>query len=413
MNKLTISASMIGTIIEWYDVFIFSSAALYIGEELFPSTNPVVATLNVLLVFALGFITRPIGALIFGHFGDRRGRRYSLLYTLLISGISSGIVGLLPTYQEVGDITIVTLVILRLLLGLGLGGEWGGAVLLAIENGERKRGFYSSFVQSTVGIGLLMGSLIFLLLSSVLTKSEMFSFGWRIPFLLSFLMVAVGTVIRLKVNETALFTKVKEENLLLLLPSKEMFKKYWKELLLGTFVAGALGTIFYVGAILLPLFYETSMVISSVQSFEGTSVFAVVDIIMVFVGGRLSDRVGRRPILVIANLLALITIYPAFLLKSVDSFFLALVLFGIYHGSGYSPLAAMISEIFPTNVRYTGSSSAYQFGNSFLGGPASYVSADLGSVNYLLYPVYTVVLVIVTIAFLVKARESKEVEIST
>jgi MFS family permease len=412
MNKLTISASMIGTIIEWYDVFIFSSGAFYIGEELFPSKNPLAAVLNVLLIFALGFVTRPVGALLFGHFGDRRGRRYSLLYTLLISGISSGLVGLLPTYQQVGSITIVSLVILRLLLGLGLGGEWGGAVLLTVENSEGRRAFYTAFIQSTVGIGLLLGSLVFLGLSTTLSQAEMLSFGWRIPFLLSFLMVGIGLVIRLRVDETALFMRVKERGMLLSFPSGEMFRKYWRELLLGTVVAGALGTVFYVGAILLPVFYKLTGAISSSLSFEGTALFAIADIVMVFAGGWLADKVGRRPILILANLLALITIYPAFIFRSVDSFFLMLLLFGIYHGMGYSPLAAMVSEIFPTNVRYTGASSSYQFGNSFLGGPASYVSADLGSVNYLLYPVYTVVLVIITLAFLAKSKESKGVELA-
>jgi Arabinose efflux permease len=354
MNKLTISASMIGTIIEWYDVFIFSSGAFYIGEELFPSKNPLAAVLNVLLIFALGFVTRPVGALLFGHFGDRRGRRYSLLYTLLISGISSGLVGLLPTYQQVGSITIVSLVILRLLLGLGLGGEWGGAVLLTVENSEGRRAFYTAFIQSTVGIGLLLGSLVFLGLSTTLSQAEMLSFGWRIPFLLSFLMVGIGLVIRLRVDETALFVRVKERGMLLPFPSGEMFRKYWRELLLGTVVAGALGTVFYVGAILLPVFYKLTGAISSSLSFEGTALFAIADIVMVFAGGWLADKVGRRPILILANLLALITIYPAFIFRSVDSFFLMLLLFGIYHGMGYSPLAAMVSEIFPTNVRYTG-----------------------------------------------------------
>lgn len=413
MNRLTIAASMIGTVIEWYDVFIFSSGAFYIGEELFPSKNPLAAVLSVLLIFALGFVTRPIGALVFGHFGDKKGRRYSLLYTLLISGISSGLVGLLPTYQQAGALTIIMLTILRLLLGLGLGGEWGGAILLAVENSERKRAFYSAFVQSTVGIGLLLGSLVFLGLSSTLSQAQMLSFGWRIPFLLSFLMVGVGLVIRLKVNESTLFMKVKEKGMLLSIPSGAMFKKYWKELLLGTVLAGALGTIFYVGAILLPVFYKLSGIIPASLSFEGTSLFAVADIITVFIGGWLADNVGRRPVLILANLLALITIYPAFIFRSVDSFFVMLLLFGIYHGMGYSPLAAMVSEIFPTNVRYTGASSSYQFGNSFLGGPASYISADLGSINYLLYPVYAVVLIIVTLGFLAKAKESKDVEIAT
>ncbi|WOE51799.1 MFS transporter [Sulfuracidifex metallicus] len=410
MRKLTISASMIGTLVEWYDVFIFSSGALYIGKELFSSTNPITSILDVLLVFALGFVTRPIGAILFGHYGDRIGRKYSLIYTLLISGISSGLVGTLPTYQQAGLVTVVLLVILRLALGLGLGGEWGGAILLAVENTSKRRAFFSAFVQSTVGIGLLLGSLVFLALSSVLTKGQMFSFGWRIPFLLSFIMVVIGVTIRLKVDETSLFNQIKARGMILSFPSGEMFRKYWRELLLGTVVAGALGTIFYVGAVLLPVFYTLSKVISSTTSFEGIILFALADIAMVFAGGLISDKVGRRPLLLLSNLLALVSVYPVFIFRSQDIFFVALVMFGIFHGMGYSPLAAMISEIFPTNVRYTGSSSAYQFGNSFLGGPASYVSADLGTINYLLYPVYTAILIIATIAFLLKSKESKGIE---
>ncbi|WP_218185304.1 MFS transporter [Sulfuracidifex metallicus] len=313
MRKLTISASMIGTLVEWYDVFIFSSGALYIGKELFSSTNPITSILDVLLVFALGFVTRPIGAILFGHYGDRIGRKYSLIYTLLISGISSGLVGTLPTYQQAGLVTVVLLVILRLALGLGLGGEWGGAILLAVENTSKRRAFFSAFVQSTVGIGLLLGSLVFLALSSVLTKGQMFSFGWRIPFLLSFIMVVIGVTIRLKVDETSLFNQIKARGMILSFPSGEMFRKYWRELLLGTVVAGALGTIFYVGAVLLPVFYTLSKVISSTTSFEGIILFALADIAMVFAGGLISDKVGRRPLLLLSNLLALVSVYPVFI----------------------------------------------------------------------------------------------------
>jgi MHS family shikimate/dehydroshikimate transporter-like MFS transporter len=412
MKKITLAASMVGTIIEWYDVFIFSSGAVYIGEELFPSTNKTVAILNVLLVFALGFLTRPIGAFLFGHYGDKRGRKYSLLITLLISGLSSGFVGLLPTYAQIGLFSVIILVIWRLLLGFVLGGEWGGAILLVNETNESKRAFYSAFVQSTVGIGLLLGSGVFLILTSYLPSSEMFSFGWRIPFLLSFLMLAIGITIRLRVDETKLFTEIKNSGLILEFPGKEMIKNHWKELIIGTLLAGSLGTIFYVGAVLLPVVFTSLGIISENTSLIAVSLLALADLTTVFVSGKVSDLIGRKPLLLISNIASLFIIIPAFIFKVPLLFTIFVTLFGIFHGLGYSPLAAALSELFPTVVRYTGSSSAYQFGNSFIAGPASYVSDFLGSINYLLYPLYSIIFIIITIYVTIKMKETKNFQLS-
>lgn len=412
MKKLIISASMVGTVVEWYDVFIFSSGASYIGAEIFPSKNPLASELSVLLVFALGFITRPLGAILFGHLGDKGGRTRTLMFTLFISGFSSGLIGLLPTYAQAGDLSILGLTSLRLILGLGLGGEWGGAVLLMVENSGKRRSFYSSFVQSTVGIGLLMGSIVFLILSSLLPKSQMYSYGWRIPFLLSFLMAGIGLLIRAKVDETPLFRKAKESGVILDFPLAEMVGKWWRQLLLGTVVAGSLGTIFYVGAVLLPLVYKSTGVIGAQEAFLGTAFFASIEVLSVFLGGFLGDKIGRRTLVILSNFLALLSIYPAFLFRDHILFFIFMGLYGIYHGLSYSPLAALVSEVFPTNVRYTGSSSAYQFGNSFIGGPASYVSAYLGSFDLYLYPVYAVVLSLITIGVVYKSKETKDVELT-
>ncbi|GGT92424.1 hypothetical protein GCM10007116_07700 [Sulfodiicoccus acidiphilus] len=254
----------------------------------------------------------------------------------------------------------------------------------------------------------MLGSVVFLALTSVLPQSAMLSYGWRIPFLLSFLMVAVGLALRLKVDETPLFRKAKERGLLVAVPSRDTFRKYWREVLLGTVIAGSLGTIFYVGAVLLPTYYSL-LGLSPSSVFLGAFAFAASEVTFVFVGGALGDAAGRKPVLLIANGLPLLAVYPVFLFHSVATFFAAMVLFGFFHGVGYSPLAALIAEIFPTNVRYTGSSSAYQFGNAFLGGPASYVSADLGSLSVLLYPLYMIVLSVITLGFILRARESKEV----
>ncbi|MQL54399.1 MFS transporter [Acidianus ambivalens] len=412
MKSATVFASMIGTIIEWYDVFIFGTGAYYISVELFPPTNPTVALLNTFLVFALGFLTRPLGAIVFGHFGDKIGRKEMLIITLTSSGIASGLVGVLPTYAQVGLLTVFLLVILRLILGFGLGGEWGGAVLLMVENTENKRGFWVSFVQSTVGIALILGSLVFLILSSFTSSSFMLSVGWRIPFLLSFILTIIGLLIRLRVEETKAFEKAKEENKILETPSKELFKRNWKEVLLGTLLAGSLGTIFYVGAILVPAVMESLKILPLQLGFLATLLMGLMDSIFVFVGGILSDKLGRKILLLISNVLGLILLYPSFYIPN-DLVIVALIAtYGIAHGLGYSPLAALISEIFPTNVRYSGSSSAYQFGNSFIGGPASYVSDFLGSVSYALYPIFAVIIILISIASLYKIKETKEVKIT-
>ena len=411
MKKSTVFASMIGTIIEWYDVFIFGTGAYYISLELFPPSNPTVALLNTFLVFALGFVTRPIGAIVFGHFGDKIGRKTMLLITLTSSGIASGLVGLLPTYAQVGLLTVILLVILRLILGFGLGGEWGGAVLLMVENSEKRRGFWVSFVQSTVGIALILGSLVFLILSSVTSKSFMLSYGWRIPFLLSFLMTVIGVIIRLKVEETKAFMKAKEENKLVDVPSKVLFKNNWKEVLIGTVLSGSLGTIFYVGAILVPAVMESLNVIPVQLGFLATLLMGFFDSIFVFVGGILSDKIGRKVLIILSNVLGLVLLYPSFYIKNEFAIVALISIYGIAHGIGYSPLAAYISEIFPTNVRYSGSSASYQFGNSFIGGPASYVSDFLGTINYFLYPVFALMVILVSIGVIVKGKETKEISI--
>lgn len=400
-------ASMIGTLIEWYDVFIFGTGAFYISKELFPPSNPTVALLNTFLVFALGFVTRPIGAIIFGHYGDKIGRKVMLLFTLLSSGIASGLVGVLPTYAEVGILTVILLVILRLVLGFGLGGEWGGAVLLITENFESRKTFWVSFVQATVGIGLMLGSIVFLVLSLILPERSMLIIGWRIPFLLSFVMMGIGIFIRLKVEETKEFVKAKENKQLSSFPAKDLFRSFTSKVILGTFLAGSLGTIFYVGAVLLPAIMEQLKIISPSQGFTATLAMGAFDAIFAFIGGALSARINDKNLLIVSNLLGLLLLYPSFYLKEPLLVIFMISFYGIAHGIGYSPLASILSSLFPTSVRYSGSSSAYQFGNSFIGGPASYASDFLGSISYSLYPVFTLIMIVIAIGSLISVRREK------
>ena len=406
-----ISASMIGTIIEWYGIFIFSSGAIYIADVFYPSETPAVALLLTLLTFALGFVTRPVGAFVFGHYGDRIGRKRMLLLTLLISGISTGLTGLIPGFDSIGYLAIALLVILRLILGFGLGGEWGGAMLLTLENFKGKRGFWSSFVQSTVGIGLLIGTGVFLLVEFLLPKSAMISYGWRIPFLASFVIVIIGFLIRYRINETPIFAAAVKEKSIVKVPAKDLFKKNWFQVLEGTLLAGSSGNFFYFAITLLPTVFESSKVISPTQGLIAVSIFGILDIILVFIGGILSDRIGRKIPLLVANLLALILLYPSIYITGFVPFTIIVSLFGVAHGLSYSPLGAFVSEVFPTNVRYSGNSMSYQFGNAFIGGPAPYASDLLGGISYVLYPVFTLAFIIIAFGTISTMKETSRISI--
>lgn len=407
-TRTIIIASMIGTLIEWYDAFIFGTGAYYLKEVFYPFVTPLLGLTFTYLTFALTYFTRPVGAFIFGHYGDKLGRKRMLIYTILISGISSGLIGVLPPYAIAGFLSVGLLVLFRLLVGFSLGGEWGGALLLSIES-LQKRGLASAFVQSTVGIAMILGSLVFL----ILPPSQMLAYGWRIPFLLSFIMVVIGVIVRLKVPETPIFEAVKREGKILKLPASVVFKKYWKQVLIGTFMAGALGNFFYYGAIFLPGYFETLKIIPVSYGLVATVIFGVLDSSMVYVSGFVTDIIGRKPLLIASNIIALLMLYPSVLLKIPITFLIFVALFGFSHGLGYTALGDSLSEIFPTEVRYSGSSFSYQFGNSFIGGPTPLISSLLGSINFFLYPVFTLITILIALGFITTVLpETKQIDLA-
>jgi len=412
ITRHIIVSAMIGTLLEWYDIFLFSAGAFYIAANFMPKGNPVAAIASTLLVFAIGFLFRPLGAFVFGHYGDRIGRKKMLMWTIVISGLSSGVVGLLPTYSQVGVWAIVLLVIMRLLLGFGLGGEWGGAMLIALEHGQKRRGYWSSFVQSTVGLGLVLGSAVFLIMGAIIGQSALTAWGWRIAFLISFVLLAIGFYIRYTLPETPVFEAAKREKAIVGVPAGTLFRKYWKQLLLSTLIAGAVGTIWFTGSTTLPTIYRLFHVVTPEMQQIGILAFGLIEMLFVFIGGPLSDRIGRRPTIYIAGILFLVVLYPVILYKSVAMFLVSMALLGIAHGIAYAPEGAMISEIFPTNVRYSGNSLAYQFGNAFIGGPQPYVSVDVGAISYLLEPVYAVVFAVVAIVAAYAFKETKDVDLT-
>jgi MHS family shikimate/dehydroshikimate transporter-like MFS transporter len=396
--KTIVLSSMMGNIIEWYDVFIFSTGALYISKAFLPSkVTPTIALLDVFLILALGFITRPLGASLFGNFGDKLGRKRMLIVTLSLTGTSSGLIGLLPTYANIGFISLILLSALRILLGIGLGGEWGGGLLLIAENINRRTPFYVSFFQSSVSIGLILGSLVFLTLDTLLPSSEMYSFGWRIGFLLSFLLLVIGLVIRLKIGETIMFEKAIKNGEILEKPGIELFKNHFERVILGILIVGGLA-VYFLGSVSIPNLYEFNKIISPIQYFYGIMSFGITDILFVFIGGILSLNWKKVIILaIIGNFLGILILYPAFLLKTSFNYFLFQTLLGISHGIMYSPVAIILVKLFPTNVRFSGISASYQFAGAFLGGIEPYVITWLSTFNYLLYPIYQILLCIISI----------------
>lgn len=396
--KTIVLSSMIGNIIEWYDVFIFSTGALYIAKAFLPSkVTPTIALLDVFLILALGFITRPLGAFVFGNFGDKLGRKRMLIVTLSLTGISSGLVGLLPTYIDIGFISLILLSILRISLGIGLGGEWGGGLLLIVENTYHRNPFYVSFFQSSVSIGLIVGSLVFLTLETLLPSSEMYSFGWRIAFLISFLLLVIGLIIRLKIGETEMFKKALEKGEILRKPGLSLFKNHFEKVVLGILIVGGLA-IYFIGSVSIPNLYEFNKIVSPTQYFYGIMLFGIIDILFVFIGGILSSNWKKIIIFtVIGNLLGIFVLYPAFLLKTPTNYLLFQTLLGISHGIMYSPVAVILVKLFPTNVRYSGISASYQFAGAFLGGIEPYVITWLSTFNYLFYPIYQILLCVISI----------------
>jgi MFS family permease len=411
--KKAVLAAMSGTILEWYDVFLVSSGALYLAYNFFPKQSPVAAVASVFLVFAIGFFIRPVGALVFSHYGDKIGRKNMLLITILISGLATGSIGLLPSYAQIGIWAIILLIILRLIVGFGLGGEWGGAILMAVENVKKNRGFWGSFIQSTVGIGLILGSTAFFILSGIYPLSVMYSWGWRIPFLLAFLVLAVALYLRFRIPETIIFEAVKKEKKIVKVPLIELFrhKNNVINVIYGILFVASSSSIYYVSTGLIPTLYEINHVVSIHYAQLGLMLFGALNIVAVISGGILSDKFGRRTMLIVQSVSFLALIYLAIIYTTPTSFLVFLGLFGIAHGLGYTSEGLIITELFPANIRYTGNSFTYQFGNAYIGGPAPYASYALGSISYFLYPLYGIIFAVIAIPVALIVKETNKISL--
>lgn len=369
------TASFIGTAIEFYDYYIYgTAAALVLNEAFFPELSKTAGTLATLSTFAVGFAARPLGAAIFGHFGDRVGRKAVLVVSLLMMGLSTGLIGLLPGYATLGVWAPVLLVLLRVVQGLGLGGEWGGAALLAVEHApKKKRGLYAAAPQMGSPVGYFFATVTFLLMSTLLDDASFASWGWRIPFLLSFVLVAVGLVIRLKISETPAFSKVVEQRETTKAPLLEAFRHHPKEMLLGAGMITVVYVMFYTAATYCMTYTTGTLGIPKNDMLALTLVAVTVLGLSTFFVARWSDRVGRRKLIIAGAAFGVVwgaVLFP--LLDTGNYVLIAIALSGalLCMGIIYGPAGAYMPELFGTRMRYSGAGFSYNLGG-VLGGAAA------------------------------------------
>ncbi len=429
-----IAASTIGTAIEWYDFFLYGTMATLIFPALFfPKSDAFVGTLLAFFTFLVGFIARPFGGALFGHLGDRIGRKSTLVATLLLMGISTLIIGFLPGYKTLGILAPLLLVVLRFGQGLGVGGEWGGSVLLALEYGhKRNRGFWASWPQMGVAVGLVLSTIAVSVFQSP-GKAFFESIGWRIPFIISALLILIGLYIRLRILETPLFNKILEEKQTASAPIVEAFRHHTPEIVLSAgarFVEQApfyLFTTFVITYCVGVLKLPTSFVLGWI------TVAAVIELVTIPLFGYLSDRVGRRRWYLIGCGIMAVFAFPYFLLLNTKSFvWLGIVLsLALCHAWVYGPQAALIAERFGTRSRYSGASLGYQLAAPFAGGLAPIIAllllngksnlsalglpkttVNIGSGSWQAVSIYIVVLAVISFASVLGLQELTQADIS-
>jgi metabolite-proton symporter len=375
-------ASFIGTAIEFYDFYIYGLAvAMVIGPVFFPNSDPAVQALNAFLTFGIAFIARPFGALLFGHFGDRIGRKTTLVATLLVMGVSTILIGVLPSYEMVGWTAPALLCLLRFGQGIGLGGEWAGAALLATEYAPKgKRGWFGMFPQLGPPVGFLFAVGSFLLLSQLLDDAEFRAWGWRIPFLASAVLVVIGLYVRLKLAETPVFVQALKSHAPVRMPLVPLFAHHAKPLILGSLLMVVCYALFYITTVF-SLSYGVGTLHIPRPQFLGMLCIAVIFMAAATPLSALAgDRYGRRPVLIVAGCAALLSGFlMAPMLGSgspvLITAFLSLELFLM--GCTFAPMGALLPELFPTSVRYTGAGAAYNLGGILGASLAPYIAQQL------------------------------------
>jgi len=374
-----IAASSAGTMIEWYDFYIFGSLAAIISTQFYPEGNATVNFLKTLATFAVGFAVRPFGALVFGRVGDLIGRKFAFLITLLLMGGSTAAIGFLPGYARIGIAAPILLVLLRLLQGLALGGEYGGAAVYVAEHApDGKRGFYTSFIQTTATLGLFISLVVILSVRGIVGEEAFKQWGWRIPFLLSILLVGMSYYIRVRLQESPLFTKLKASGKTSVAPIRESFGTWSKMKVFFLILFGATAgqaVVWYTGQFYALFFLQTVLKVPLTTAYIIVAVALLIGAPLFIVFGAWSDKIGRKKIMMAGNLLAAISYYPIYQAMKAYSdpinpvALTALVFIQvIFVTMVYGPIAAFLVEAFPAKIRYTSMSLPYHFGNGWFGG---------------------------------------------
>jgi MFS family permease len=380
--RRAVMASTIGTTIEWYDFFLYSTVTGLIFAKLyFPLSNPLVGTLQAFLIYAVGFIARPVGAAIFGHYGDRVGRKATLIVTLLLMGLATFAVAFVPTYASIGIWGAVLLTVLRFIQGVGVGGEWGGSVLMSMEwaRSDKYRGFIAAWPQFGVPSGLFLANLAALATSEI-SGDQFLIWGWRVPFFLSIVLVGIGLYIRLGILETPTFTRLVAEKKIEKTPMIEVIRRQPKEILLSAFARTAEQAPFYIFTAFVFTYGTTVLHSSRNLLLVGVLVASVISLFTIPYSGYLSDRIGRKRMYIIGAATTGVFGFVYFaLLDTVMPgwIFLAIVLSLIPHDMMYGPQAALIAESFTPRLRYSGASMGYQLASIFAGGPAPLIATAL------------------------------------
>ncbi|HZS82726.1 MAG TPA: MFS transporter [Stellaceae bacterium] len=382
--RRAVIASTIGTSIEWYDFFLYSVVTATVFAKLyFPNEDPLAGTLSSFGIYFVGFLARPVGALIFGHYGDRIGRKATLIATLMIMGIATFLVAFVPSYASIGIWGAVILTILRVVQGIGVGGEWGGSVLLSMEwaRTASSRGFIASWPQFGVPCGLVLANIAFLVFSSI-SGDAFLSWGWRVPFFLSIVLVAVGLYIRLGILETPVFAKLLASNRIEQQPIAEVWKRNWREIIISAFVRMAEQAPFYIFTAYIYAYGTGTLKVSRDFLLISVLVASIVSFVTIPLSGHISDRIGRKRMYMLGAATVGVFGFIYFALLNTASYplvFIAILLSLVPHDMMYGPQAALIAESFTGRLRYSGSSLGYQLASIIAGGPAPLIATWLFS----------------------------------
>jgi metabolite-proton symporter len=407
-----LTASVVGTTIEFFDFYVYATAAVLVFPTLFfPGSDPTSALLASFATFSIAFFARPLGAIVFGHYGDRIGRKTTLVAALLTMGVSTVVIGLLPTYEQIGVVAPLLLALCRFGQGFGLGGEWGGAVLLATENAPPgKRSWYGMFPQLGAPLGLFLSSGVFWILLHFMSQEALLSWGWRVPFIASIILVAVGLWVRLSITETPAFQKAIDSHERVEVPVAELFRKHKRSLVLGTFVALATFVLFYIGTAYLLSYNVKVLKIPFLDALEVQILGSIVFGIFIPIAGKLAEKFGRREILIITTVLIGLFSFllPGLMTGSEGSIFVFAALAMMLMGMTYGLIGTALAAPFPTRVRYTGSSITFNMAGIFGASLAPYIATWL-QVNYGMGYVgyYLCVSAIITLACILLSRKDE------